>query len=71
MGDSRRSVATQRWTAARKEIVVTRILKGKVDREAAMAAHGLTAEELDSWIERFQRFGQEGLQARRLQELRA
>lgn len=66
-----RMIGGGHWTASRKAEVVVAIRKGELTREAAMAAHGISAEELDTWIERHAAHGEAGLMALRVQELRA
>ena len=38
-----------RWTTRRKAAVVEAIREGRLGREAAMAAYGLSEEELRAW----------------------
>lgn len=39
----------ERWGHARKAYLLDGIRRGQVKREAAMAAHNILAEEMDSW----------------------
>lgn len=58
------------WTPGRKEAVVRDVLTGKLTAAEAREKHALSEEELQSWIDRHQRFGQRGLSVTRLQVLR-
>ena len=60
-----------RWTASRKSAVVADIIAGRTTPESACAEHNMTAEELEAWIRREHRFGQNGLKATRCQTMRA
>lgn len=59
-----------RWTASRKAAVVVSVLRGETSFQDAMAATGMSDEELGAWFRRFDRFGEEGLMQTRLQTLR-
>lgn len=58
-----------RWTPALKEALALRSQTGQPERDAVLLACGITPEELDGWIERYGRFGREGLKPTRLQVL--
>jgi transposase-like protein len=60
----------RRWTAARKADVVISIRRKEITADQAIAAHGLTGDELASWMERYRRHGQDGLATLTLQETR-
>jgi len=50
-----------RWTPARKEAVVGDVREGRITFAGAVARYALSAEELASWIGRFERHGRRGL----------
>lgn len=60
----------ERWTPRRKAAVVADIHFGRVTAEEAAAEHGLSPEELQSWIDRHRRYGRRGLAVTRIQVLR-
>lgn len=62
--------APYHWTPSRKAAVVIAIQKGETTREAAMAEHQVSADEIDSWIRRHAEFGEPGLCQTRIQDLR-
>lgn len=45
--------ASSRWTFRRKSAVVVALREGRMTREQAQAAFGLTDDELTSWIDAF------------------
>lgn len=59
-----------RWTAARKAEVVESVLTGKVSVEDACRDHGLTGEELSSWVAKYGAEGMKGLAQKNLDETR-
>lgn len=54
----------KRWTAKRKAAVILDILKGKTTAVDVARAHGLTVGEVEGWLDRFTRGGEEYLRAR-------
>ncbi len=63
-------VPNGRWSPLRKFDLCAAIRRGEVTRDAAIAAHGLSAEELDDWLERQARGGVAALRSTtRLKEL--
>lgn len=60
--DPRKSDSTYaRWTPQRKAALVTEVRTGRRDIEDVYKEHGITALELVSWAEAFDRFGLDGL----------
>jgi transposase-like protein len=56
----------KRWTTRRKVEVVKTYLRGEVTAEALRLADGITAEELEAWVEGHQRGGENALKQRRI-----
>ena len=52
------------WTAYRKLMLLTAIRRNVVSRAEAMAAHGISGEELAAWAFGLDTFGVEALKAR-------
>jgi hypothetical protein len=50
-----------RWSYLRKFEICRAIRSDLLTEEEVIAAHGLSAEELSSWLYRFDRAGSEGL----------
>lgn len=61
----------QRLTPARKELILTALRRGEIQRAQVLARYRLTEEELDGWQRRFAQHGQPGLSVSKLQELRS
>lgn len=59
-----------RWTPRKKAEVLEALRLRRITITQACEAHDLSAEEIDGWVERFGAYGQAGLSAMRLQELR-
>lgn len=57
-----------RWTPARKEAVVVDVRRGAIGFDAAVERFGLSADELQSWLTRFDKRGRRGLAVGRIQE---
>jgi hypothetical protein len=52
-----------RWTAYRKKELIDAVVKGAVDRAAALAYHGVSEEEFSQWQADYARSGTSGLRA--------
>lgn len=65
MRDNRVEVADPniRWTASRKEWVCIGIVNETMTRAEAMDNFAIAGDELDSWMMRYSRHGQDGLKA--------
>jgi hypothetical protein len=61
---------TERWVASRKAAVVRALRHGLLTREEAIAAYGLSEEELDAWRDAVDRHGEAALKATALQRYR-
>lgn len=61
---------TGRWTARRKEAVVTALRQATVTRDQVIAQLGVGDEELTGWQARLNRHGQAGLKTTKLQGFR-
>lgn len=57
-----------RWTPAHKEAVVVAVREGHLDFDAAVQTYDLSADELQSWLTRFEKRGRRGLAVGRIQE---
>lgn len=57
--------APRRWTPYRKLALIDQITWGKLTKAKAIALHGLSKEELDAWLEHYDRYGLSGLKATR------
>lgn len=57
-----------RWTPARKEAVVVEVRLGRLAFDAAVQRYGLSTDELQSWLLRFEKRGRRGLAVGRIQE---
>jgi len=53
----------KRWTAKRKSAVVLDIIKGKTTPAQVARQNGLTVGEVEGWLDRFVRGGEEHLRA--------
>ncbi len=62
--------ANVHWTPQIKETLILRAKISPVERQAVMLVFSLTDEELDGWIDRYAKFGIEGLKVTRIQDLR-
>ena len=64
-GNTRRFtfVEPQRWTPARKLAVIDAITWRKITKAKAIERHSLAVEELNSWLDHYDRFGLSGLKA--------
>lgn len=62
-------VRVAHWTPALKEAVIWRARRSEADRTAMMSVYELSDEELDGWMERFDRFGQDGLKVTTIQKV--
>jgi hypothetical protein len=60
-----------RWTRSRKAEVIWALSRGLITSAQACAAHGLTGDELASWVQRHSARGVEGLMATRARRRRA
>lgn len=58
-----------RWTPSKKAALVEAIRRREILPASAMRDHGISEEELESWLRRHDRFGVAGLSVRRLQEV--
>jgi transposase-like protein len=56
----------KRWTVRRKAEVVKTYLRGEVTAEALRPEDGITAEELEAWVEGHRRGGENALEQRRI-----
>ena len=61
---------TRRWVASRKAAVVRAVSAGLITRKDALAAYGLSEEELQAWHATVERFGETGLKATSVQRNR-
>lgn len=61
---------TGRWTARRKEAVVSALRWGRVTRDQVINLLGVGDEELTTWQARLNRHGQAGLKTTKLQGFR-
>lgn len=53
----------RRWVASRKEVVVDAVHNGEVTMADVQAAHGVSSEELTSWMQARRRYSRAGLHA--------
>jgi hypothetical protein len=61
---------TERWVASRKAAVVRALRHGLMSRDEAIAAYGLSEEELDAWRDAVDQHGEAALKATALQRYR-
>ncbi len=61
---------TRRWVASRKAAVVQGVEAGLVTRDWAIAAYGLSGEELDAWVALSRAHGANGLRTTALKKYR-
>lgn len=61
---------TTRWVARRKAQVVQAVSSGLISAERACSSYGLSAEELQEWIQAMTLHGAGALQATKLQQYR-
>ncbi len=59
-----------RWTENRKFIVIKGVAIGIFSRELVLERYGMTETELDSWTDRMDRLGQDGLKTTRIRSIR-
>jgi hypothetical protein len=52
-----------RWTASRKEAVVSRVVAGELSPGDALRRWNISVEELDAWLMAYRRRGRRGLHA--------
>jgi hypothetical protein len=62
--------APARWTAPRKAQVVEWINSGRLTFSEALHRYDLSSEELQAWLDRYERHGQRGLRTTKLQVVR-
>ena len=59
-----------RWVASRKAAVVRAVRHGLVPRAEVLERYGLSAEELDGWVEAVEHHGEGALKATAVQRYR-
>lgn len=60
----------KRWTPWRKEIVLRDLLEGTWNAQELCARDNLTLEELNSWLNLYERGGRKALRVTRMQDNR-
>lgn len=61
---------TRRWVASRKAKVVKAVRYGLITEEEAMSTYDLSPDELSSWQNAIDAFGQDGLKTRHCRKQR-
>jgi transposase-like protein len=60
-----------RWTARRKAEIVVAVERGRLTPQRACTRYGISQEELDGWIELYERHGLAGLSTTKTQHFRS
>ena len=63
-------VNTTRWVASRKAAVIKGVAAGLLTREDACNMYGLSAEELEGWMDAVRKHGEKALKATQLKKYR-
>ena len=63
-------VATQRWVASRKALVVRGVLYGLITQKEALERYALSEEEFVSWVKAVAENGEDALKATSLKRYR-